>query len=239
MSLEKNVCYSMFPQIIGLYEFNQKEKLKKDILEVIEHYKNSEFENFDSHNLFHYFNKQGQNLFKNDLIDLSYFKNFLLESVNTYADENLYDVKECKGFVITDCWINVGGEGSFQSAHNHANSFFSGTYYLSYNPKYHSRLSFRNPNNASNFLSSPYLSLPRRDVYNHPCNDFYECDIYDEGDLVLWQSGLHHAYSYCLGNGNDEGETEFDPGYHGRISISMNFMPKYLNHGPYSVTIES
>lgn len=238
MNIEKNTCYSMFPQIIGLYEFEEKQKFKIDILKLIDHYKNSDVENKDGHGLTHYFNFADKNLLKNDFIDLDYFKSFLNNSINAYANELLYSVNDCKGFVITDCWVNVGKSGSFQSAHNHTNSFFSGTYYVSFNPKYHSRITFRNPNNYSNFMNQPYLALPKRDVYNHPCNDEYVCDIYEEGDLILWQSGLHHAYSYCLGNGDDEGEDETCCGYHGRISISMNFMPKYLHYGLYSTEIQ-
>lgn len=239
MNIEKNTCYSMFPQIIGLYEFEKKKSLKNDILKVIDYYKGTEVESKDGHGLTHYFNFARQNLLKNDFINLDYFEKFLNQSVNNYASEILHSVEDCGGFIITDCWINVGGSGSFQSAHNHVNSFFSGTYYLSYNPKYHSRLTFRNPNTYTSFTNHQYLALPKRDVYNHPCNDEYVCDLYDEGDLVLWQSGLHHAYPYCLGNGNEEGESENDPGYHGRISISMNFMPKYLHYGLYCTTIQN
>jgi len=240
MDIVKNQCYGMFPQILGLYEYEKKEEFKKEVLKIIEHYKGSKEEYVEHENgLTHYFNFANSKIFETEVVDLKPFYNFLMDSVNDYSEECLYRVEDCKGYVIRDCWINVGSQNSYQQPHNHANSFFSGTYYVSFNSKYHSRLTFRNPHNFANSQSQPYLVLQKRDKYNSPNNDFYVCDIYDEGDLLIWQSGLHHAYSPCLGSGDDEGETENDKGYHGRISISMNFVPKYLSQGPYSLVVSN
>jgi len=211
MDIVKNQCYGMFPQILGLYEYEKKEEFKKEVLKIIEHYKGSKEEYVEHENgLTHYFNFANSKIFETEVVDLKPFYNFLMDSVNDYSEECLYRVEDCKGYVITDCWINVGSQNSYQQPHNHANS-----------------------------LLQPYLVLQKRDKYNSPNNDFYVCDIYDEGDLLIWQSGLHHAYSPCLGSGDDEGETENDKGYHGRISISMNFVPKYLSQGPYSLVVSN
>lgn len=239
MNVVKNQCYGMFPQILGLYEYEKKEEFKKEVLKIIEYYKGSKEEYVENENgLTHYFNFADSNIFDNEVANLKPFYDFLMKSVNSYAEESLYSINECQGFVITDCWINIGKQNSYQQPHNHANSFFSGTYYVSFNPKYHSRLTFRNPHNFANSQQQPYFVLQKIDKYNSANNDFYVCDLYNEGDLLIWQSGLHHAYSPCLGSGDDEGETADDNGYHGRISISMNFVPKYLRQGPYSLTIQ-
>ena len=44
MDIVKNQCYGMFPQILGLYEYDKKESFKKEVLKIIEHYKGSKEE---------------------------------------------------------------------------------------------------------------------------------------------------------------------------------------------------
>lgn len=221
--IEKNCCFSMFPQIIGVYTNKDHYLLKSNIKKIIEHYKNTEYEDindFCGETLTHIFNRHDKNLFHNDLIDLEIFKKYLLNSVESYSNELGF---VHSGFIITDCWINICNKNGYQAPHNHANSFISGTYYVNFDSELHSRLCFRNPN-FSGLYSIPSINLDRSVSHNHPNSDEYECNLYEEGDLVLWQSGLSHAYRPCYGDN--------------RISISMNFLPKYIKSGSYSIEIK-
>lgn len=221
--IEKNCCFSMFPQIIGIYTNEEHLNLKLNINNIISHYQNTEYEDindFCGPSLKHFFNKHDKNLFNNEIYDLTVFKNFLLDSVKSYSNELGY---VHSGFVVTDCWINICNKNGYQAPHNHANSFISGTYYINFDPEIHSRLCFRNPF-STGMYSIPSINLDRSVFHNHPNSEEYECNIYEEGDLVLWQSGLSHAYRPCFGDN--------------RISISMNFLPKYIKSGSYSVEIK-
>lgn len=67
------------------------------------------------------------------------------------------------------------------------------------------------------------MNLEKKNPMENNTNaDIYTCDFVEEGDLLIWQSGLSHSYGISKA---DE-----------RISISMNFFPRYLRQGEYSVS---
>lgn len=219
----KNNHYSLFPQLLGVYGYDDNEELKKEINNIIGIYRDTKYEKREEHQgIVHYFNDHDQNLFgvmfeDNEVIQK--FKSFLIRKVNLYADEMGY---QHPGFFISDAWINICNTGNFQHPHNHVNSFFSGTYYLNYDKEVHPNLRFTNPNlNGSS--GHAFMNLDKKNPHqNHINADIYSCDFVEEGDLLIWQSGLSHSY----------GPSQADE----RISISMNFFPRYLRQGEYSVS---
>jgi hypothetical protein len=224
--LEKDNHFSLFPQLIGAYQFEKHEELKDRISDLFEKYSGTDKEQHSETGTRHLFNDYRQNLFEecvngtsDVLID---FRDFCITKSLLYADMLGLDHP---GFQITDAWVNHSDKGAFLQPHNHANSFFSATYYLNFDPEKHSKVTFRNPYYPSVF-GGPYLNIEHRSgIRNHMNSHTYECDICKEGYLLIWQSGMIHAYEPNQGDG--------------RETISMNFFPRYLKTGPYSVVFES
>lgn len=216
-----NTHLVLFPQLLGVYKFDKHEELKKEIRNQVSIYKGTEYEQTnDSQGIIHYFNEFDQNFFddqptKSGVIED--FRAFVIRRTNQYADE--CGLKH-PGFFISDAWINVSGKNSFQFPHNHGNSFLSATYYVSYDPEKHPPIEFRNPNC---YKTSQFLAMERIERKNHVFGEGYECDWLEEGMLLIWQSGLHHAYPR---NPHDD-----------RISISMNMFPRTLKCGAYGVNM--
>lgn len=143
------------------------------------------------------------------------FENFLKHSCLHYVQEILG--YECDELIITDCWINVCDVGGFQTKHDHANAFVSGTYYLNMNSQ-HSQLNFYSLLETS---TNPFIKLDSKKPtsYNQKKHTIFN----KEGVLALWPSNIPHGY-----------ETNMYPD---RISISMNFMPKKLKYKTYSFSL--
>tara|TARA_Y100001968_G_scaffold317023_1_gene345547 strand:+ start:462 stop:788 length:327 start_codon:yes stop_codon:yes gene_type:complete len=98
------------------------------------------------------------------------------------------------------------------------NSFLSGTYYINYNPKQHSKLTFRNDRILRGYVRTPSLSIPRRNDINTPYNT-EEIKINNfEGQVVLWKSNLIHGFS--TPNPTDN-----------RFTLSFNVLPKICSDG--------
>jgi len=142
-----------------------------------------------------------------------------------YIDFKLWCEETCKDYIknvlgyvvydkifVTDSWINVCLSGGNQYYHNHTNSFVSATYYINYNKEEHAPLSFFKPS----FSLESTISLDTNDVYNK----FNSVDFYpEEGCIILWPSYLKHGYNNNIGDD--------------RMTISMNFMPSVVKHGPH------
>jgi len=214
-----NAHLVLFPQLLGVYKFDKKEELKKEIKSQIGIYKGTEYEQkHDAQGIVHYFNSSDQSFFDDqpETIDIiEDLRAFIIRKTNAFADELGYNHP---GFFISDAWINVANKNTFQAPHNHVNSFISGTYYVEYNPEKHSALEFKNPSSYHNY---PFMDLEKIDRENHVCGDTYKCHWLEEGMLVLWQSGLYHKYPRNIGDN--------------RISISFNLFPRTLKKGDYGV----
>ena len=82
----KNNHYALFPQLLGVYGYNENEKLKKEINNIIGIYRDTKYEKREEHQgIVHYFNDHDQNLFgtmfdDNDVIQD--FKAFLLSLIH-------------------------------------------------------------------------------------------------------------------------------------------------------------
>ena len=154
-----------------------------------------------------------------DIKKYSDFENFILKSSKYFIKDIIGN--EIDELVVTDCWINICGNGGHQPFHNHGNSYISGTYYLNYDPKIHSNLRFNSPFKFKD-PGVQFMEL-NIDKYTQFNSKDVTCNFINEGMLVLWPSNLIHGYS------DNSGED--------RITVSMNIMPKRIKTGPYSFTV--
>ena len=60
---------------------------------------------------------------------LSELREHLHLHINKYAHE-VFKITSTVKFYITQSWLNINNKGEGHHLHNHANSFFSGTYYI-------------------------------------------------------------------------------------------------------------
>ncbi len=128
----------------------------------------------------------------------------------------------CDEMIINDAWVNHDGKKSALNYHYHTNSFLSGTYYINFDVKNHTPLSFANDRLTAN-RKGPSIDIPKNN--NMPCiynQEFVHLPV-KEGQIFIWKSHLTHGYA----NPNNEGN---------RITLSFNSMPKRCrNHtGHYS-----
>ena len=205
-----NEYYKIFPTTIGKYWYNENDRTKSQILPLLD----STTDKFEFENGIHYFDTKLNAFDQRELIEL---KNFVLAMVNRYAKEVL---NITTNMIVAGAWINKTHKGFSQKIHNHGNSYLSATYYLCYNNNIHSSICFYN--NKEGESKMPYLySLPN-EINEYNTMGFSFTDI-KEGDLLVWPSYLQHGFD------KNEGDD--------RISISMNFLPEYINNGNYSLKI--
>lgn len=212
--------YSLFPTSVATFNYNQHNNFKKLVFDYLKNNEDKIVTSKYGESLKHIDNTPDTN-FLDSINNYPDFKYFLLNSCKFYINEIIGN--EANELIVTDCWINICEKNGYQPFHNHANSYISGTYYLNYNPKFHSQLKFNSPFEFKDF-GAPFIKLdPKK--YTQFNGKEITCDFINEGMLVLWPSNLVHGYSE-----NDENN---------RITISMNFMPKKITTGPYSFTVNS
>lgn len=209
--------YPIFPTSIATFEYEKREEFKRKVLSYLEENK-EKLDDTDDYgvNILHLHNKATENFL--DYCKDDDFENFLIDSCKYYLQEIIGD--KVDDLIVTDCWINICGTSGAQPFHNHSNSYISGTYYLNYDPDNHSHLKFNNPHRSN--CNVPFLSLDFDKITPYNARDL-TCSFIKEGFLALWPSQLSHGYEV----NNSEG----------RITISMNFLPKRFSSGPYSFSI--
>lgn len=171
----------------------------------------------NSENLFHIKNELQSAFLRNDTLEI--FNLWVTECCNYFVTDIIgYNLES--GMTMTNSWLNICNEGGFQVPHIHTNSYISGTYYVNIEDK-HAPLNFRHQQ-VSPHATSPTISLEKKSIqptlYNSDATFFPQ-----SGQLYLWQSHLSHGY---FNNKKD-----------GRISISMNFLPKKIINGNYGFEI--
>jgi len=160
---------------------------------------------------------------KNNVLDYIDELKPLKEIIETYATEfnkNSY-AYEAEKWVVTDSWINVIKKDVIDlPMHNHANSFYSGTYYVKLDPK-HPKLHFQRANDVP---KEPTMQIARTDYtdYSRPAEPFLDMN---EGDMLFWRSELFHGHPPST-------EVEED-----RISLSFNIMPASVRWAHYGFDI--
>ena len=124
--------------------------------------------------------------------ELSKIKEFILESLDMYADTVLGTKQKLS---ITQGWIQRNPYGSFTHEHTHANSLISGVFY------------FRNEEHASITFTKNEPNRIRAPIHKHTrlSSDAFQFKPLS-GDVILFPSGLRHSVPvnvkqesrYCL-----------------------------------------
>jgi len=211
------------PEPIGLFTFPLSKHIKyKNQLKLI--YENAsndlrqEFHN--EKNVQHICNISNQNLF-NSFSELNELKSDLQKFVLTYIEFLGY---ECDEIIINSAWLNKSDEKSTLAYHNHCNSYISANYFINYNPDLHSSLTFRNDRaSLGRNQDFPFFKLKKskkKSIYN---SDVINIDA-NEGQVIVWRSNQSHGY--------------FEPNKaNGRMTLSLNSLPRTIDDGLYKFTI--
>ena len=152
-------------------------------------------------------NRMHQNIFK-QFAQLESLENVINSLIINFSRQLGFG---CGEVFQSNAWINHGSKGAALGMHMHRNSYFSGTYYVNYNPSIHSPIVFQNSRLISH-LPAPGMSLPKDPQVNTPYNTKLLSLPYKEGDVLIWLSHVVHGYS-SPSKGND------------RITLSFNAMP--------------
>ena len=118
----------------------------------------------------------------------------------------------CDEVFLSNAWINHSKKGATLGMHMHRNSFFSGTYYVNYDPSVHCPIAFQN-SRLNSIMQSPGISLAKDPRKSTPYNMKYLSLPYKEGDILIWLSHVVHGYS-VPSKGDD------------RIVLGFNAMPR-------------
>jgi uncharacterized protein (TIGR02466 family) len=214
--VERSGVIEIFPIKIGSYIFPHEYEipLKQLCFDIIDKYQNNSEYSIQSHNgyLTHYFDPIIS--INSSLLDYPGFETFnsWIKRCSIDYINNILGC-DCGDIIITQCWINDCSKGGSQTPHTHKNSLISGTYFVNFIPAMHAPLTFIKPT----MVGKPYLELERN---NRTCSnvDYFSVKPY-EGNLLLWESHIGHAYH---SNNTDK-----------RISISFNVIPETLpgNYG--------
>lgn len=216
MSREEVV--EMFPKALGVYRWDDTDGHKKLKETVRDKMKTKEIDGSPvSKDIFHFWNKSGENFLDEDAPIIKDFEKFLGESyLDFMRDVNKWDVVD--EYIITDCWVNVTRQGGWQYKHSHANCVISGTYYLNF-PVGATGITFHAQTKEK---SDPYLALNPKDICQF--NSESLTMMPEEGILFLWPSQLTHECKILTTDVR-------------RVSISMNFVPAELDTGIYRLRL--
>ena len=155
-----------------------------------------------------------------DTLELAIFESWCTEKLDEFLRDTLQFYSPSGG-IVTDCWVNEALEDdAHQKWHMHSNSILSATYYLNYDPSIHEPLTFISP--VWQAGTSPTLELNTTVLNKYNSTSF--TPEYHEGAFLIWSSHLKHGY-----HGN-----KFNKG---RMSISMNYLPKTIKSYIYSFDI--
>jgi hypothetical protein len=153
-------------------------------------------------------------------LEIELFENWCTAKLDEFLSDTLQFVNPSGG-IVTDCWVNEAiRDNAYQDWHIHSNSILSATYYLNYDPSRHEPLTFISPI----WQASTTWSLDLDTIEFNKYNAKRYMPEYNEGDLLMWCSYLKHGF----------GGKRFNKG---RISISMNYMPKTIQSTLYSFDI--
>jgi|TARA_B100000131_G_scaffold312220_1_gene346037 uncharacterized protein (TIGR02466 family) len=208
----------MFPKALGVYRWDNTDGHKQLKETVREKMKTKEIDGSPvSKDIFHFWNKSGENFLDEDAPIIKDFEKFLGESyLDFMRGVQKWDVVD--EYIITDCWVNVTRQGGWQYKHSHANCFISGTYYLNF-PVGATGITFHAQTKEK---SDPYLALNPKDICQF--NSESLTMMPEEGILFLWPSQLTHECKILTTDVR-------------RVSISMNFVPAELDTGIYRLRL--
>ena len=167
-------------------------------------------------------NAPGQNLFE-QFAQLSELEHTIRLILMNYISRIGY---QCEDLLIHSSWLNRASEGAILDDHAHSNSFISANYFVNFNSKLHSPLSFRNDRCTMHRNAGfPYITLEElaeKSIYNIPRIGMNA----PEGSILVWRSHMVHGY-----NTPNQGP--------GRMTLSLNALPKIVSNGAYAFSASS
>lgn len=204
------MLHPIFPTQIGCFKYEGHASVKDKLLDLTKSAVGGANEN--SPTLIHYGQEEG-----NRGLDLSVvedFKSWVCARVEEYVRFGM-GLHIDSSIIPINSWLNVGGAGSHQFPHSHANCLACATYYVNFNPEVHSRIYFINP---ARLPTDPYLQFPFNE---HHAN---RVDVgLEEGVLVIWPGHLMHGVDTNIGSE--------------RVSLSMNFLPEVVMGQTYGFKV--
>ena len=130
---------------------------------------------------------QTENIFNED--ETIGFKSFISESVFSILDSEGYDMRDFN-LSFNDMWVQEHRTGSGHDRHFHANSIYSGFYFIKV-PKNSSRVLFYDPRPAKEYG----FALPQKDLDTlTPASIVMNIEP-KEGMFVFAPSWLHHSFN--------------------------------------------
>ena len=207
--------HSLFPTPVGSYRgFAQQDALQEKLLGLLT--ADRARTNSQDPQLRHWFDTSGGGVLDIEEPLLQDLKTWILDCSLSFV-QRVQGV-QCDAMQVISSWCNCVDVGAVQAPHSHENSWISGTYYVCLKKGMH----------PSAFgvlaLSAAKPSLPVDGGWGKaPASAPTNTDCPMPGTLLLWPSHLLHGHS---GNARN-----------GRISLSMNLLPKRLIGSSYSLEV--
>ena len=207
----------VFPVPIYVSRYEKHTEVKNELLRMIEaEGSNQEIhQNNRSEKTFHIVN---DGFYTSTNAEFLEFKHWVYNEIAEYWLNVLG--KYPSEMLVTDYWFNISQKDGYQHLHDHCNAAISGTYYINFNERTHSRFHVATPHTQ---LTSFEPVLVTETVKKTEWNQQAISISHAEGDLVLFPSWLRHGYPANLGDG--------------RISLSFNVLPKIINSRLYKFEI--
>ena len=218
MSKYRSKVHPLFPTPVGNYKgFSKQNEIKEALLDLLS--SNEARPNSQDPNLRHWFDSSVTGVL--DLEDslLKALKDWVLDCALDFVQE--IEGCHCNEMQVISSWCNCADKGASQAPHRHENSWISGTYYIAHEEG-HAPIQFWKPA-AFTQPNSAFLSLAKKKftAFNTDAMQISP----SPGTLLLWPSHLLDGYSK---NSKD-----------GRLSLSMNLLPKKLIGSSYSLSVTS
>lgn len=182
MSISRTI-HTFFPTTVQVTDIPNAEQLNKKIMqgvtETVQNVNNSKPESWTG-DVYTTIGSSMDLLAQKEFADL---KPIIQSEVSTYAHSLSFDIDQYP-IKINECWLNVYQAGNSQEPHNHANSVFSGIYYVK-TPQGCSPLILFSP------VANTMLEPPKTEL-----NDLNRLSVRYEpqaGQMLVFRSHLMHA----------------------------------------------
>ena len=172
-----------FPTVIRECHIEKAGELKKQIMVGVENTKKTVPNMLPDSWSCDLYTTMGSSIELLDQKEFAPLRDVIMEEINEFALDLNLDIDRFP-LRITDCWLNIYGEGHAQDVHNHANSVISGIYYVKA-PEGSGALMVRSPN-AESMFQPPVVAQDSLNMTNINIRP-------KEGLMILFRSFVMHA----------------------------------------------
>lgn len=120
--------------------------------------------------------------------DLAPLKDYIISNVNNFLHNDL-QVQDDLEFYITNSWVTIHDKDDFAPLHDHANSLFSGTFYIDIPEDDDSVFEL--------LTNDPYRILPHTIQPTLKDHNLVNCNLWkikpETGTLILFPSSIKHS----------------------------------------------